>query len=113
MAVCFKTREESQWSLTFEVRKSGWFRRWRWSSSRSQWSLTFEVRKSGWFRRWRWSSSRSQRSLTFEVRKRVAPSVGVPIAQSWQWSLTFEVRKSTRHTSPWEVLRTVAMEPDL
>ena len=45
MAVCFKTREESQWSLTFEVRKSLTFQDVRRARAALQWSLTFEVRK--------------------------------------------------------------------
>ena len=40
--------DESQWSLTFEVRKSGSSRpSVTPGTSPSQWSLTFEVRKSG------------------------------------------------------------------
>ena len=45
VAVCFKTREESQWSLTFEVRKSLTFQDMRRARAALQWSLTFEVRK--------------------------------------------------------------------
>ena len=55
----------------------------------------------------------SQWSLAFEVRKRVAPSVGVPIAQSWQWSLTFEVRKRVYVGVEQAGSGFVAMEPDL
>ena len=36
----------SQWSLTFEVRKSRTYGPGSPSQDRSQWSLTFEVRKS-------------------------------------------------------------------
>ena len=62
--------EASQWSLTFEVRKSTWGAQFGDASdTASQWSLTFEVRKSA---RSLMGSSvmRSQWSLTFEVRKR-------------------------------------------
>ena len=75
MTLEFGQLKESQWSLTFEVRKrepkpiSG---RPQWT--KSQWSLTFEVRK-------RYSGTgvtqgaffQSQWSLTFEVRKRDQP----------------------------------------
>ena len=37
----------SQWSLTFEVRKSIWAGEFQDVDNLSQWSLTFEVRKSG------------------------------------------------------------------
>ena len=38
-------KDKPQWSLTFEVRKSGANRHGEGSNSQPQWSLTFEVRK--------------------------------------------------------------------
>ncbi len=61
----------SQWSLTFEVRKSGIDgRREPVTEPVSQWSLTFEVRKSASTRIYGAALILSQWSLTFEVRKR-------------------------------------------
>ncbi|VEH69331.1 Uncharacterised protein [Arachnia propionica] len=59
----------------------------------SQWSLTFEVRKSIIGELDLVKVDGSQWSLTFEVRKstRLPPSAERPASQ---WSLTFEVRKS-------------------
>ena len=66
-----RDRAGSQWSLTFEVRKStdllGAVLRVR----GSQWSLIFEVRKRPSIQDWTVRSpTPSQWSLTFEVRKR-------------------------------------------
>ena len=42
---CYLLLATSQWSLTFEVRKSSVMTDLGWSVIKSQWSLTFEVRK--------------------------------------------------------------------
>ena len=82
-------RTASQWSLTFEVRKSRQKKATPPRRHGSQWSLTFEVRKS-----------RGGGSLCGGTLKS-------------QWSLTFEVRKSP--STPFYGIgsNTVAMEPDL
>ena len=83
-------------------------------ASESQWSLTFEVRKrypaGSYFR----ILEMSQWSLTFEVRKRRVNThnLFLPVCQS-QWSLTFEVRKSDPGSFLSCRVRLVAMEPDL
>ena len=79
----------SQWSLTFEVRKSELDFPRRQGFAVSQWSLTFEVRKS-------WDKIKSWFNDLVS-----------------QWSLTFEVRKRTQLIQPWEFGHMVAMEPDL
>ena len=79
----------------------------------SQWSLTFEVRKS-WVMPFQMApKNASQWSLTFEVGKSRAVITSSTKPHRSQWSLTFEVRKSR----PLEVDAGsdagVAMEPDL
>ena len=46
MLIGFFADEQSQWSLTFEVRKSTMDTAFMPELYKSQWSLTFEVRKS-------------------------------------------------------------------
>ena len=79
----------SQWSLTFEVRKSRKTRGILEAITTSQWSLTFEVRKSG----------------------SVVSPLLVPALS--QWSLTFEVRKRQLEPVYLFIDMPVAMEPDL
>ena len=79
----------------------------------SQWSLTFEVRKSVPERAYWAELSQSQWSLTFEVRKSVPErAYWAELSQS-QWSLTFEVRKSGGVGGTRDARVLVAMEPDL
>ena len=79
----------------------------------SQWSLTFEVRKSINPTMVGVLDNASQWSLTFEVRKRT-----MDFAEQWQllksqWSLTFEVRKRPHQVRAPTHPPGVAMEPDL
>ncbi len=67
-----ETEKMSQWSLTFEVRKSHTDSASAGYSAWSQWSLTFEVRKSRGCGRDVGIGGGSQWSLTFEVRERMS-----------------------------------------
>ena len=79
----------------------------------SQWSLTFEVRKSYAATGFLCEPGLSQWSLTFEVRKRTHPAGNAIIHSTSQWSLTFEVRKSGSGPEGFRQAFRVAMEPDL
>ena len=84
------------------------------AASSSQWSLTFEVRKSSYtFPSTCTWVALSQWSLTFEVRKSVSCQGIAPVPDRSQWSLTFEVRKSRRAIKENRQAFAVAMEPDL
>ena len=79
----------------------------------SQWSLTFEVRKRGGRGPRDLISVWSQWSLTFEVRKSWTTSTSAAVVRKSQWSLTFEVRKSGDQGAGDDDGQVVAMEPDL